>query len=47
MKLGERLKQADERVGRRPADEDKPGDPYSGLKARAQEALFVKLGPRL
>jgi pilus assembly protein CpaF len=50
MKLNERLKQAEEKTGRTPADgADGPrsSDPYAGLKARAQEALFVKLGPRL
>ena len=50
MKLNERLRQAEEKAGRpAPGDEDgaKGNDPYSGLKQRAQEALFVKLGPRL
>ena len=48
MKLGDRIRQVDERVGRKPAEgEERNGDPYSALKARAQEALFVKLGPRL
>jgi pilus assembly protein CpaF len=50
MKLNERLRQAEEKAGRpAAANEDgaKGNDPYSGLKQRAQEALFVKLGPRL
>lgn len=51
MKLNERLRQAEEKAGR-PAieggdDSGRTGDPYRGLKQRAQEALFVKLGPRL
>ncbi len=50
MKLSERLQQAEEKSGRQTltAEEaDQGGDPYRGLKQRAQEALFVKLGPRL
>ncbi|NNL99040.1 MAG: CpaF family protein [Acidimicrobiia bacterium] len=50
MKLNERLRQAEEKSGR-PVSEDEPSgksaDLYAGLKHRAQEALFVKLGPRL
>jgi len=50
MKLNERLRQAEEKAGRPAAEGDSGsngGDPYAGLKQRAQEALFVKLGPRL
>jgi pilus assembly protein CpaF len=50
MKLNERLRQAEEKAGR-PASDGEPvgksADLYAGLKHRAQEALFVKLGPRL
>jgi len=49
MKLNERMKLAEERAGRQPsADDAEDGtDPYAALRKRAQEALFVKLGPRL
>jgi pilus assembly protein CpaF len=51
MKLNERLRQAEEKAGRQVPDAEAAntggGDPYAGLKQRAQEALFVKLGPRL
>jgi len=50
MKLNERLKQAEEKAGRPTPNGESAapgGDPYGGLKKRAQEALFVKLGPRL
>ncbi|NNC41189.1 MAG: CpaF family protein [Acidimicrobiia bacterium] len=51
MKLNERLRQAEEKAGRPAPDGESPskggGDPYAGFKQRAQEALFVKLGPRL
>ena len=50
MKLNERLQQAEEKAGRQTLtveDGDQGGDPYRALKKRAQEALFVKLGPRL
>ena len=50
MKLSERIQQAEEKSGHQAlnAEEaDQGGDPYRALKQRAQEALFVKLGPRL
>lgn len=50
MKLNERLRQAEEKAGRPVSDGEpvgKSADLYAGLKHRAQEALFVKLGPRL
>ncbi len=50
MKLNERLRQAEEKASRTVLDgedADQGADPYSSLKRRAQEALFVKLGPRL
>ncbi|MGI9610576.1 MAG: CpaF family protein, partial [Acidimicrobiia bacterium] len=50
MKLDERLRQAEEKAGRQALDTEdgsSGSDIYGGLKARAQEALFVKLGPRL
>ncbi len=50
MKLNERLRQAEEKSGRPTLDGEPSGksaDLYAGLKQRAQEALFVKLGPRL
>jgi pilus assembly protein CpaF len=50
MKLNERLRKAEEKAGRAAPDVEENGqggDPYAGLKQRAQEALFVKLGPRL
>ena len=50
MKLNERLRRAEEESGRAAPvvkENGQGADPYAGLKKRAQEALFVKLGPRL
>ena len=49
MKLNERLKQVEDKAGRTRVEKEgaEKVDAYAGLKQRAQEALFVKLGPRL
>jgi len=51
MKLSQRLKEADDTTaepqGGDPSSPRGPDDPLAGLKRRAKEALFVKLGARL